>query len=215
MFKARKAFLILAAIFVFLTLALPSHAAYTNIYFSHFQNTEWQKKLTGEIYYSIESTSSYCYCVDPSTYMPVPRNYYAESFSIAGSESLLQAAWLMDNYAYSKFDSMSGFTPDQTGTIVQLAIDSVIGQPVSPVTGYETLFAKRDELLALIPTGDLAYLATKYKVLDIYNNSDKTVAYQDVLTPVPSGAPVPLPAAVWLLGSGLVGLAGLRKKIIG
>jgi len=28
-----------------------------------------------------------------------------------------------------------------------------------------------------------------------------------------AGSPVPIPAAVWLLGSGLLGLIGIRKKI--
>ena len=221
MIHMRRILLFVAAVFMLFSLALPLHAATTNVYLSSFQNVDWTKRLTGEIYYNNTGSAStfYSYCVDPATNMPIPGNYYAESLSISGNQSFLKAAWLMDNYAYSKFNTMSGFNANETGTIVQLAIYSVIGQPVTPpVSGYEALFTKRDELLGLlglVPTTELSFLATKYKVLDIYNNSDKTVAFQDVITPIPPGATVPLPQAVWLLGSGLVGLVGLRKKIFG
>ncbi|OPY73590.1 MAG: hypothetical protein A4E63_00953 [Syntrophorhabdus sp. PtaU1.Bin050] len=195
-------------IVVLLALVLPAHAAYTNIYLSGFQDIDWQNKLTGEIYYDMGGTHSYSYCVDPSTDMPVPASYYVEKFSIAGNLPLLQVAWLMDSYAYSKSGAFTGFTAVQTGTIVQLAIYDAIGKPVAVVPGYESLFAKKDEIEASMPLtlSDLAYLSAKYARLDIYNNSDKTTAFQDLLTPVP------IPAGVWLLGSGLIGLVCLRKR---
>jgi hypothetical protein len=34
-----------------------------------------------------------------------------------------------------------------------------------------------------------------------------------IATLEPGDASVPVPAAVWLLGSGLIGLAGLRRKV--
>ncbi len=37
--------------------------------------------------------------------------------------------------------------------------------------------------------------------------------YQHDLAFQLNGSPVPIPAAVWLLGSGLIGLAGVRRKI--
>jgi hypothetical protein len=41
--------------------------------------------------------------------------------------------------------------------------------------------------------------------------NDYNVWIRETITPVP--APVPLPPAVWLLGSGLIGLAGIRKQL--
>ena len=35
----------------------------------------------------------------------------------------------------------------------------------------------------------------------------------DAVEALNSGAHVPIPGAVWLLGSGLIGLAGLKKKL--
>ena len=204
----KKAFVFFAVIVALLAIAVPRSDAYlTNIYLSAFQNIMWQDKLTGEIYYDMGGENSYSYCVNPSVDMPVPGNYYAEQFSIAGNQNLLKVAWLMDNYGYSKFGAFPGFTAAETGTIVQLAIYDLIGQPVAPVAGYDALFTKMNQLINSIPATDLAYLSAEYKELAIYNNSDKGMAYQEVITPVP------VPAAVWLLGSGLIGLAGLRKKV--
>jgi hypothetical protein len=60
--------------------------------------------------------------------------------------------------------------------------------------------------LNLIPPENID-MSGRYALLDIYNNSSMTVQYQSQL------APVPIPAAVWLLGSGLVGLIGIRRRI--
>ncbi|HVO67133.1 MAG TPA: hypothetical protein VMT12_11665 [Syntrophales bacterium] len=202
----KKISLLFAVIVFVLAFSMTSHAAYTNIYLSAFQDVRWQDKLTGEIYYNIGSMNSYSYCVDPSTNMPIPGNYFAEKFSIVGNAALLQVAWLVDNYAYSKKGVISGFNANETGTILQLAIYDVIGQPVSPVSGYEALFAKKNEIEALIPKTDLSYLAASYIRFDIYGDSDKGVKYQNVLTPVP------IPGVVWLLGSGLIGIIGIRRR---
>jgi hypothetical protein len=54
--------------------------------------------------------------------------------------------------------------------------------------------------------------------------ADSTVGYlfntpvkgaPPVLTVTAEAAPVPIPAAVWLLGSGLAGLVGMRRRISG
>jgi hypothetical protein len=54
----------------------------------------------------------------------------------------------------------------------------------------------------------------------LYNNTwdqamgkNYNVWIRETTTPVPS--PVPIPAAVWLLGSGLLGLVGIRRRNTG
>jgi len=134
--------------------------------------------------------------------VPVPGADCTGWFSVAGNRELLKTACLMDNCAYSKAGVLPGFDALQTGTIVQLAVYSVIGQAVAPVSGYEALFTQRSALLTLIPTTDLTCLSARYVGLDIYQDSSKARAFQDVLTPVP--------AAIRLFGPGLVDLAGLQ-----
>lgn len=53
-----------------------------------------------------------------------------------------------------------------------------------------------------------------YYHLSEQNNSNDIVVKGDITSFSERATPTPLPAAVWLLGSGLVGLAGLRKKIM-
>jgi hypothetical protein len=53
------------------------------------------------------------------------------------------------------------------------------------------------------PTDTVSY----YTTIDLINNNNGTA---DVV--IGTIAPVPVPAAVWLLGSGLLGIVGLRRK---
>lgn len=50
--------------------------------------------------------------------------------------------------------------------------------------------------------------STNGSLLNSFTWYDNTIAYGDI-----SVAPVPVPAAAWLFGSGLIGLIGLRRKI--
>ena len=187
-----------------------SASAYTkNIVMESFQQTSG---LTGEIYYhwtTPSTPSSYSYCVDHDTNMQVTNTaYYAEKVSIAGNEGLLEAAYLMDKYAYSKQGVQPSFSAAQTGAIVQLAIWAVIENTTISGTGSLYDVARNLKLEAeALGLAELAYLANKYVLLDVYNDSSKTTLYQDVLTPVP------IPGAAWLLGAGLIGLAGIRRRM--
>jgi hypothetical protein len=50
-------------------------------------------------------------------------------------------------------------------------------------------------------------------ILQVYDRSSAgLVASTDMLVRVGTGAPVPIPGAVWLLGSGLLGLVGIGRK---
>ena len=216
----KKLMFVMVLLVLMFSFAFTSHASLNPINVSSFQNIDWTKSLTGEIYYTFPSNSgslSYSYCVDKATSMGVPGNYYAEKLPITGQvgintmAGLLKAAYLMDTFAYSKsgaYGTWNGYTynAQETGTAVQLAIWDVTNQKVNPVTGYGYLFDLADHMKNAIPAGDLSSYASKYAVLDIYTNSDKTGASQDLLTPVP------IPPTLWLLGSGLLGLVGLRRR---
>jgi hypothetical protein len=45
-----------------------------------------------------------------------------------------------------------------------------------------------------------------------YNFINGRYGSENAVPPLPGNAPVPIPAAAWLLGSGLIGLVGLRRR---
>jgi len=80
-------------------------------------------------------------------------------------------------------------------------------------TGFESDFFTTSPILTLTPEQYASFYSspgTYHPAVWIYNsNGDGTYAQQS-LTML---APVPVPPAVWLLGSGLIGLIGIRRRL--
>jgi hypothetical protein len=86
----------------------------------------------------------------------------------------------------------------------------------SPVTydsttygGYEYLFTMKEYFESQIPLEDLSSYASKYNVIKIYTTDASGNHLQDI----ESLTPTPIPAALLLFGTGLLGLLGLKRKI--
>jgi len=118
---------------------------------------------------------------------------------INAADNYLAAAWIMDNYAGSGNAAQNA--------AVQLAIwetvydgkgGSLTDGRFTVVTSSATVLALAAQYITELTTASLAGLG-KYMIA---TNPDK----QDLLVAVP------VPAAVWLFGSGLVGLISFRKS---
>ncbi len=150
----------------------------------------------------------YLYCVDlfryiyprtsyPQTYVNDEGNIYGKLLPHAG-----QVAWLLANYG-------TGGQGDQA-VALQAAIWNVVhGSSVYRIdrayygegSAVVTLY---DNMLAALGTGDVSEFLWITPGRNTYFGK---VFYQGLV-----GDPVPIPGAVWLLGTGLVGLAVLRRK---
>jgi hypothetical protein len=222
----KKILFILILFVSMLGFAANTNAALSQIEFTGMQ--AYRGDQLGELYYTwrsgaLNGTSSYSYCIDFEGAIGVPGNYYAQTVAITGagwpikngslSESqLLKAAWLIDTYAVSKNGVFGGYNAFQIGAAVQMAIWKVTGQLGllnNPADAPANLFVLADTLYNTIPAGDLSSLKSKYVILDVYDDVNKTNKLQSQLTPTS----VPIPATVWLLGAGLLGIGYVRKKV--
>jgi hypothetical protein len=167
--------------------------------------------LTGAISATVDSTPLTLYCVQNNVTVNVPGQYYAENVGLTTSGQL-QAAWLMATYGPS-------FSANTDASIaLQLAIWQAVGISYTSAINDNYQIAEATEanyLVSTIPTVNLAYLQSSYSVIDLYTDPALTEPVQNQLGIIVANndiTPTPIPAAVYLLGSGLMGLLGFRRK---
>ena len=200
--------LVIAAFVSFLPLA--AHAYTVNL--TSFQT---DGITSGEIYGSGtrengESTSPFFFCLETQVNVGVPGTYNVTETTL--TDNFLRAAWLMNNYSPTWNGAYSGYNFLQTGEAVQYAIWKTIGEtlPVAPsavITLADTLFS----LAGTQSLESLTYLQSSYYRMNLTTLAGAPV--QDLIGGGPSRV-VPIPAAVWLLGTGLIGLVGIRRRMV-
>lgn len=168
--------------------------------------------MTGAISATVDSMPLTLYCVQNNVTVTVPGNYYAQNVGLQ-SNPQLQAAWLMATYGPSH-------TATDDSIALQLAIWNVLGVSYAPSDSYQTNEVSMAKALvtsiATSAPANLSYLQSSYSEINLYTDPSLQNPVQNQLGLIvadgANGSPTPIPAATWLLGSGLMGLFGLRRK---
>ncbi|MDO5673965.1 MAG: VPLPA-CTERM sorting domain-containing protein [bacterium] len=160
----------------------------------------------------------FLYCVDFYKTIQSGESYKDTTYNNAGQiygknlNNAGQVAWLLDTYAYN-IDGHGDAATALQAAIWYTVHDGKVGldtrDPYGKRTNEITLYNGYIEALGS-NDGDLSKYA--WITPGINTKWGTTTIYQGL---VGGSNPVPVPAAAWLLGAGLVGLVGIRRKVRG
>lgn len=105
---------------------------------------------------------------------------------------------------------LENFNAGAFGSGIVLNTDTYLGSITFNVLEGAVADGTDDFDFYLDPSSNISFTANTTNVLTVDNGIETylSTATFDIGTP----APVPVPSALWLLGTGLVGLAGIRRK---
>ncbi|UTF49449.1 VPLPA-CTERM sorting domain-containing protein [Desulfomicrobium sp. ZS1] len=185
---------------------------YGKVYNYTLQN--WDSISTTQFSINFGDFSSYGFCIDPIT--EISKNNYSYTLTDL-NEDYFSAAYLMHTFAENQYDIN---TRKET-----VGLQAAIWSSVDNNSNYEPLFnylRQKDYYEYYIDNVPSSFseelqniLKNEYKILIPYLTSidGSEIFKQALIVKYPSSS-VPLPGAAILLGSGLIGLVGLRRRQI-
>ncbi len=209
--KTFKRFILLSVVLLLFATPSATKAAQVNAFI--YGALEYDSTLSGQVFAGwLTGDDFVAYCVDRKN--PLPQNVvWADVKGLGSTGSIYQqAAYIMDKHdPFITGHNETTFSYEETSYMTQLAIWKLTGQLgyapaiIDPVS-YMIYFNHINTYWIPAALSSTENFNGRYALLDLYNDSDKTIQYQKLI------APVPIPAAIWLLGCGLVGLFGLKRR---